>query len=77
MVLFAGVLDAVGRIDFADNVPIKLVNDGDKFTFARFLELCLQSRTFPFEGEEGLANLRRQGRVEIVSKPVTGRWEGL
>ena len=77
MILFAGVFDAVGRIDFADNVPIKLVSDRDEFTFTRFLELFLQSRTFPIEGEESLTNFRRQCRIKIVGMPETSRWEGL
>ena len=76
-VLFTSVLDAVGRIDLADDVPIVFVNDRDELAFAGFLELLLEGRAFPFKGEESLLDLRRQGRIEVVDVAVSGGREGL
>src|SRR3546814_17606522 len=66
--------DAHRLVDLADDVPVVLVPDAEEPVLR--LELLLQIRAFPVEGEEGLLDFRRQRRMQVVDVAVTGRREG-
>src|SRR5580700_766088 len=73
--LFAGVLDAIGGIDLADDAPVFLI--GDRYETVLFLEFRLQRRALPREGEERLLDFLDQRRIEIVGVAVAGGREGV
>src|SRR5262245_46027777 len=73
--LFAGVFDPGRRVDLADHAPVFLVGDWHEAIFG--LELGLQRRAFPREGEERILDLGGERRIEIVGVAITGGGEGL
>src|SRR5690606_40781788 len=67
------VLDAVGLLDLADYLPVRLVVDG--YELRQALELITQGRAREVEREERLLDLRDQVRMEVVDVVVRGRGE--
>src|SRR5437016_13882250 len=73
--LLAGVLDAGRRVDLADHAPVLLIGDRDEAVLV--LELRLEGRALPREGEERLLDFLGQRRIEIMGVAVAGGREGL
>jgi hypothetical protein len=70
------VLDTVGRIDLADDIPEILVVI-QELAFVGLLEFLLQRRAFPVEGEEGFLDLVLKLGLEVVDNAEAGGREGL
>src|SRR5258708_1144750 len=66
--LFAGIFHSGRGIDLADDAPVFLI--GDRHEAVLGLELGLQRRTLPREGEERLLDFRGERRIEIVRMTV-------
>src|SRR2546430_14690420 len=73
--LVAGVLDAGRRVDLADHAPVLLIGDRDEAVL--LLELRLERRALPREGEERLLDFLDQRRIEIVGVAVASGRESL
>src|SRR5690242_2807825 len=72
---FAGIFHPGRRVDLADDAPVLLVVDRDEAVL--LLELGLEARALPREGEERLLDLLDQLGIEIVGIAVARGGESL